>query len=602
MPVGWLSRSELIQAPERGAGTPVATRLLTAAALTLTLVPLVVVAVAIVAKFGTHYMPVGDNAGIETHVRDVGHHPVLLGLYSRDRWSHPGPAMFYALAVPYRLSGGSSLSLNIGALLINGASIAALALIARRHGGVPIMLLTLVGCGLLVHSFGPFQMSSPWNPDLPVFPFAVVIFLTWAMLCGDVWALPVGAAVTTFCVQTHIGYMLLAVPVFLLGVGGLMLSARRRRVDTHPSRTRRGFARAGGLTGLVLAVMWLPPVVQQINHSSAGHHGNLGNIVDYFTHPSEPLRHSFLQGYRLITGQFALAPGWLRGRRAIDVFVIEPALLRTAPFPIWLFPFVLAVAVLWWQRAVVAKRLALIVSVLLVLGVVWVARTPGTVYAYRIGWTWIVAMMVFLLIAWALWTLVSDLAPRFAGQGLVGVCSVALLVLAVINAQQGARIWPDGRTRVLQSLNRQVVSHLPKRSGDVIVRCDGDESCIYAVGLFLALEKRGLHARADTPTGVVSSDAEHFLHTTGPVRATLTVKIDDRFDAQQRKPGAQHLVAYWGDQPASVRAQVDQQSVALDEAYKAGTIDATGLFIGKGRLLPRGNAVGVFIEDPSRRP
>jgi hypothetical protein len=309
-----------------------------------------------------------------------------------------------------------------------------------------------------------------------------------------------------------------------------------------------------------------------------------------------------LQGYRLITGQFGLAPGWLRGRRAIDVFVIEPALLRTAPFPIWLFPFVLAVAVLWWQRAVVAKRLALIVSVLLVLGVVWVARTPGTVYAYRIGWTWIVAMMVFLLIAWALWTLVSDLAPRFAGQGLVGVCSVALLVLAVINAQQGARIWPDGRTRVLQSLNRQVVSHLPKRSGDVIVRCDGDESCIYAVGLFLALEKRGLHARADTPTGVVSSDAEHFLHTRGPVRATLTVKIDDRFDAQQRKPGAQHLVAYWGDQPASVRAQVDQQSVALDEAYKAGTIDATGLFIGKGRLLPRGNAVGVFIEDPSRRP
>jgi hypothetical protein len=210
-------------------------------------------------------------------------------------------------------------------------------------------------------------------------------------------------------------------------------------------------------------------------------------------------------------------------------------------------------------------------------------------------------MMVFLLISWAVWTLASDYAPRFAAHGLVSVCGVALLVLAVVNAQQGVRVWPDPRAVVLQSLTRQVASHLPKRSGDVIVRCDGDQSCIYGAGLFLALEKRGVRARTDTPTGLVGANADYLVHGTGPLRAVLTVKMDDKFDAQQRARGM-HPVAYWGDQPASVRARVDQESVALDEAYKAGTIDATTLFIGKSRLFPRGSAVGVFIEDPSPRP
>ena len=57
--------------------------------LALTLTPLLVSAVALVVGVGRAYTAYGDQAVIELRTRDVGHHPVLIGLFSRDLWSHP---------------------------------------------------------------------------------------------------------------------------------------------------------------------------------------------------------------------------------------------------------------------------------------------------------------------------------------------------------------------------------------------------------------------------------------------------------------------------------------------------------------------------------
>ncbi len=599
MPAGRSSPRELIQPSDLAVERPGVARALTVAGLVVALVPLLIAAVTIVVKWGPHYIPADDVAGIEVKVRDIGHHPVLLGLYSRDRWSHPGPAMFYALAVPYHLSGGSSLSLHVGALLINGACIAGMALIARRHGGLPIMLLTLLGCAVLVHSFGPSVMSSPWNPDLPVFPFGLVLFLTWAMLCGDLWPLPFAVAATTFCVQTHIGYVLLAVPIFAIGVGGWVRSVQQRRAAGGEAAESDGAARAPSLlrwgvpAALILVVMWVPPVIQQVNHTSAGHHGNLGNIVDYFVHPTESLRHSFAQGYRLISGQFGLAPRWLTGRVANDVNG-EPLLLDSAPLPVWLVPFVVAVTVLWRRRVAAANRLALVVSVLLVLGVVWVARTPGTVYGYRIGWTWILAMAAFVLMAWALTTVSTDALGRVARRAVVAASCAGLVAFGVVGGANAARVKPSDWSKPIPSLTRQVVENLPPRSGDVIVRCEG-ESCITAAGLFLGLEKRGVRPRADTEVGLISSDAQHLVHRKGPVRAWLRVEIGQRFDAQLLSPQTR-LIAYVSDVPLPLRREVVRKSAALDAAYNAGRMSETAYFLEKVSLPKVGPAQGVFID------
>src|SRR5947207_1846128 len=121
-----------------------------ALALGVTLLPFVVAAVALVVRVGSDYTAGSDIGLTELRTFDVGRHPVLLGPYSRDGWNHPGPALFYALALPYRLAGSRSIGLALGALLINGLAVAAMALVARRVGRFPCMLVTLVGCAVLM--------------------------------------------------------------------------------------------------------------------------------------------------------------------------------------------------------------------------------------------------------------------------------------------------------------------------------------------------------------------------------------------------------------------------------------------------------------------
>ena len=73
-------------------------------------------AVALVVDVGRSYVPTADYAYTELLTRDVGHHPVLTGLYSRTDWNHPGPTLFYLLALPYRLTGSASIGIHVGAL------------------------------------------------------------------------------------------------------------------------------------------------------------------------------------------------------------------------------------------------------------------------------------------------------------------------------------------------------------------------------------------------------------------------------------------------------------------------------------------------------
>src|SRR4029450_8762724 len=130
---------------------------------------------------------------IEMHTRDVGHDTPLVGLYSRGEWRPPGPLLFCVLAPFYRLAGGRAFGLSIGALAINGASVAGLAFLARRRGGTSLMLLTLLGSTLLLRTLGADFASDPWNCFITTLPFALLIFLAWSMWWREVCAVPVAA-------------------------------------------------------------------------------------------------------------------------------------------------------------------------------------------------------------------------------------------------------------------------------------------------------------------------------------------------------------------------------------------------------------------------
>jgi len=209
------------------------------AAVALALVPLVASAVALIARVGDDYLPSADQAWIELQVRDIGRRSVLLGPYSRFGWFHPGPILYYLLWLPYRITGSSSLSLCFAALSVNAAALVGIALVAKRRGGLPLVLLTLFLTGLLMSSLGAQFFRDVWNPSITILPFVLLVLLAWSISCGEAWALPVGAGVGTFLVQTHVSYGLTTVTVLAAGlVGAAITRWRRRGADEHRGNIR----------------------------------------------------------------------------------------------------------------------------------------------------------------------------------------------------------------------------------------------------------------------------------------------------------------------------------------------------------------------------
>jgi hypothetical protein len=221
--------------------------LLPLAAVALTVAPLVVTAVHMLRS---DVFLIGDLATTELLTRDVGVHTPSLGPYSRDGWHHPGPLLFYALAVPYRLLGRDGAALAVGALLINGLSVGAMGVLARRRGGTGLMLATLVGCGLLLQALGPTFLATPWNVYVTVLPYGALLYLVWAVVCDERWALPWATVVTSFLMQTHVGYVALALPLLLAAVGwsagGALADRRRARRGAPPAGVTVGDGGDGG--------------------------------------------------------------------------------------------------------------------------------------------------------------------------------------------------------------------------------------------------------------------------------------------------------------------------------------------------------------------
>src|SRR3954467_13182098 len=79
----------------------------------------------------------GDVALTGIAVRDVGGaHTPLVGVYSRYQWHHPGPLLFLALALPYRLLGTDGSALSAGMVIVNAVAVAGSLARLGRGGGL----------------------------------------------------------------------------------------------------------------------------------------------------------------------------------------------------------------------------------------------------------------------------------------------------------------------------------------------------------------------------------------------------------------------------------------------------------------------------------
>ena len=142
------------------------------------------------------------------------------------------------------------------------------------------MLLTLFLSGLLIvvarRAVLPRRVE-PEHHDPAV--RARSCSLAWSISCGEAWALPVGAGVGTFLVQTHVSYGFTTAASLAAGLVGAAITAwRRRAADAHTASACARGSHGAAVTVVVLVVLWLPVAIQQLTSDA----GNLGTLVRFF--------------------------------------------------------------------------------------------------------------------------------------------------------------------------------------------------------------------------------------------------------------------------------------------------------------------------------
>jgi hypothetical protein len=470
------------------------------AAVGAVLAPFLVLAAALIAGAGD-YLPVSDHALIEMKLRDIGRHPVWTGLYSRNDWSHPGPLFFYLVWPIYRLGASASIAVNVAAVLINAASVVGMAVVARRRGGTPLLLVTLAACALLVRTLGVDFVGDPWNTYVTVLPFGLLVFLVWAMTCGETWALPVGAITATYLAQTHIGFVVLALPLFAGGAAWLVAT---KRTDV---------SKVAAWTAALIVLLWLPLL---------GSIDNLRVALEWFRH-AEDGTHTLLEGWRVASDQLTIPPEWLTTKREPSWITGEPVALSKTPLP-WLLLALAAAA--WWSRTrndVDGLKLLAVFGGAFVLTVIAVWRTVGLAFDYRLRWTWVIGMIAAVVLARAASTWQRRATTIVAAASIV----VASTVSAVVALDGETPRHAD--TDVLAAMLPDVLDAIgDERDGQVVIDDGGDASAIwYTRSLVLLLERRGIDARM--PAHERHVVGRHRI-VDGDVSHTFVVAVDDGID------------------------------------------------------------------------
>lgn len=559
----------------------------------LVLAPYTVGIVAVLTGIGSEFHSTGDDAINELRIRDIGTHAVLLGPYSRDGWSHLGPAMYYALVGPYRALGSHSSGLLVGALLINGASALGVVTIARRVGGRTIMLVLALAMSVVAIHLGAEFLRDPWNPHLPVLPFGLLIIACWGLACGRIWLLPVVALVASFCAQTHVGYIPIAAALVAWGLVGALATMARPPEPVTDARSQRRTARnAAFVTVVLLAVMWTPPIIDQVTDR-----GNLNAARIYFTRAA-PTR-GFDTAARVVGEEFTLTPDWLFGREPPVALSVEPPSATRTPLPFLAAAFLAVLFVTWRRQDRAVRQLAVGMVILGTVSILALARTPGLLYDYRLRWLWLVGAMTA---ATTLWMGLRVWCSRERPQRIAQTVVLAGLVLVGIGAAVAGSSTRPPRAAFARSANEvsaQVLDHLPKDTDAVVVRAATFGAYGVLNGLVLRLEQAGITARVDASKASDQTFGRHRTDDGHTSRSVLTVAVDETVIEAQRVPD-RFQVAYVAHESAEQQVRDSRELARLVAKIRAGDRSArTQRRI--HTLAARRSAIAVFlsIEPPA---
>ncbi|HEY1737458.1 MAG TPA: hypothetical protein VGI86_02040 [Acidimicrobiia bacterium] len=402
-----------------------------------------------------HYHPARDLAVIEITVRNVGTRATpLVGAWSRFGWSHPGPLPFYVFALPYRMLGNAPAGLELGALVVNAAAIVATLVIVRPRGRLVVLV---AAAGLLAMQLGLAAnvLRNPWNVDVPLFPFVLLLVAAADSTQGRRLSLVIAPLAATFVVQAHAGYIALAAPAIACWVVAIVLSR-------HDARTMRATAWAT----LAALVLWLPVIADAVVHRG----GNLRRIV-HWSLSSEPGA-GYSTAAHLLGDAGSLRFPFLDGLTSNGFLEISRTKMGLAPGVLFVAMLV-ALGLVWRRSSALRVALVLLFATWLV-ALPASARIGGTLYPHLFFWSLPLGMLSWACIVLAVGVRWHQVVSASVLSTVTVVALIGVIALAATTAHRVVTTGPpDADVKsVIATFSRATLRELHGRKTVVIDRTD----------------------------------------------------------------------------------------------------------------------------------
>lgn len=563
--------------------------------------------VAAVSSIGVDWTPASDYGPIEVRVRDVfSAHPPLVGPYSRLGGNHPGPALFFLLAVPYRLLGAQPWTLLFTAAACNAAWVAGAVRIAGRNGRVGLAALTTVFTLACTWGLGVDHLRDVWNPRLPLFAFLLAAVATWATASGSRRSLPVAAVAASFSAQSHVGYVPLAAVVF----AWCGWAVWRHRASWPAWRV------ATLATVALMVAMWALPIAQQV----AGPDGNLAQLVANVDGTGEA-KQSLTGAGDLLLPHLGPIPPWFRATPD-DPFEVRGRTGLTWP-PLGLVAFVVGVAVAVRRRDRDPLLLLAVTATLWIAGAWSVAQISGLPYPYLFRWIRVLGILLWVAALWPIGRALlgvahhrldtrperSEPSERVATPATVLAWAAGLFitVLAVgVAAGEVGNAFSSyrqqyRRTAVVAQESLGAVRRAPGRGRTVEVRSSG--ALVFTVpAVVAALERSGYHVLIDESAGAVWGGHRDPDRSQADLLLVVTDEAGPREGADQlRRAATVDLLT--AEQRRTLRTLPSKAYCAADRfgvgEARAG-LDRTERCRRRSELAPLDRRAGIWIGPAPR--
>lgn len=428
------------------------------------------------------YQAIGDNALIELRGRDVLtiNHP-WLGTWSSASISagtdvnHPGPLLFDLVALPVRLFGGGA-GIAVAIALLNIVIVWSVGFVAVRIGGATAALTAQVITAGLAWTLGSELLYDPWQPNVLILPFWLLVMLVWAVVADDVKVLPFAVAVASFTMETHLGYLFFS-PLLIAFALVVVVLRRRRRGPERFADLRRPVT----IAVIVGVVLWAQPLWEQFFGAGSG---NLHRLLAAGTGRTDggtidESRTGIALAVRLFSSVVTQPPWW--GRSGFDTSVPGSTWLETpdglvlqapglAGFGValvWLVAGLALVGLGWWAAHrhgarslvcgywVLAMCSAVAFATIVITPLDWLGLSP-----HKVRYLWVIgAFATYLLVMTGL-TVLRERPRRIALGALTVAGALAVVATVPFHANAAGPVFFRATYGAVEDLRDQIETWL----------------------------------------------------------------------------------------------------------------------------------------------